>query len=789
MAGLLWRKMLREMGRGIATYGVCAAVIAVGFCGYAVMGIASDQLIAARERFYQLTAFPDAIAQVESAPLGVASALGEIEGVERAAGRLTATVRVAGLPRAAGRLQEPELKLISLGDEGLATPYLSQGRLPGRGRRELVVGDGFLKGNGLAAGDELSLIFQGRRTGFAVSGGGISPENIYPLRDASDLLPDLTNYDAGFVRYDTLAQLLGRSGQANEFLLTLRPGADWAAVKEEIKEALRPYGCYQVYPRKDHPSVAMLEGELDQLASMGFAIPFLFLLVAAVILYISLSRMIQQQRVQIGTMMALGLSTRTVLAHYLCYGAVAGLAGGYLGGLLGYWAAGPMVDYYRVYFSLPLVSAPYSPYYLIGGALVAAVFCGLVGWGAAAGLGRLRPAEALRPAAPASARPSPLERIPHFLSLFTAPGIMAIRSLSRNRRRTALSLAGVAVAYMITTTLVSMYSMYDVFIFDQLEKNQRQDITVYFRGPVESGQALLTARHPSVSRAEGILEFPATLRGPAGEKTAVLRAIDEDAQLTLLYDEAGRRERAREGGVALSAHLAGALGAGLGDMIEVETEYPETRTSRLPVTSIIAQYMGNTVYLTHATAARISDYGGGYTAVLIQGSPAAAQELGERFRGAAGVAAVTSRQERLEMYRAMMVSMNGAMAVMTLLGVIIGLAVIYVSSLISFEELRREIAVMLTLGLRGRECLDAVAVGQWILAIFGVLAGIPLTMAASRWVSASMASDLYTLPSFVNAQALGLGILLTFLAVFLSGRLMLRKIKRLTPVDLLRERE
>ncbi|MDR1194118.1 MAG: ABC transporter permease [Peptococcaceae bacterium] len=126
---------------------------------------------------------------------------------------------------------------------------------------------------------------------------------------------------------------------------------------------------------------------------------------------------------------------------------------------------------------------------------------------------------------------------------------------------------------------------------------------------------------------------------------------------------------------------------------------------------------------------------------------------------------------------------------MTLLGVIIGLAVIYVSSLISFEELRREIAVMLTLGLRGRECLDAVAVGQWILAIFGVLAGIPLTMAASRWVSASMASDLYTLPSFVNAQALGLGILLTFLAVFLSGRLMLRKIKRLTPVDLLRERE
>ncbi|MDR0434088.1 MAG: ABC transporter permease [Gracilibacteraceae bacterium] len=789
MVRLLLRKMLREMGRSLSTYGVCAGIIAIGFCGYAVMGIASDQLTAARDRFYQLTAFPDAIAQVEAAPLRAAGALLEIDGVERAEGRLTATARVTGLPRAEGKIQEPELLLISIEDGGMAIPYLSQGQTPGPGRRELVAGDGFLAANNLAAGDELTLVFQGRRTVFAISGGGISPENIYLLRSSSDMLPDLANYDAGFVRYDILAELLGKQGMANEFLLTLRPGADWDTVQEAVKETLASYGCYRVEAREDQPSVAMLEGELDQLESMGTTVPFLFLLVAAVILYIALGRMIQRQRAQIGTMMALGLRPRTVLLHYTGYGAATGLVGGFLGGLLGYWAAAPTVEYYRTYFSLPPIRVPYSPDYLIGGTVAATVFCGLVGWFIAAGLSRLRPAEALRPAAPKAARPSPLERIPRFTSLFTVAGLTAIRSLSRNKRRAALSLAGVAVAYMITATVLSMYSMFDTFIFDQLEKNQRQDIAVNFLAPVESSQALLAARHPSVSRAEGILEFPAVLRGPAGEKNALLQAIDQDARLTLLYDEGERQVRVREDGVVLSAHLASLLGAELGGMIEVTVEYPKERTSRLPVTAIIAQYMGDTVYLSHEAAGRISDYGGGYTAVLIQGSQAAAREMGEKLKGAAGVASVTSRQEKLAMYESMMSSMNGMMAAITALGVIIGLAVIYVSSLISFEEARREIAVMLTLGMKSRDCLDVITVSQGTLTVLGAAAGVPLTMAANRWISGNMASDLYTLPNFVNAQSLALAALLTFGAALVSGLLMLGNIRKLKPVDLLRERE
>jgi putative ABC transport system permease protein len=779
--------MFREIRRSASTYGVCILIIAAGFCGYSVMAIASDKLMAASQSFYQLTSFPDALAEVELAPMQAAKKLLNIEGVERAEGRLTATLRVAGLT--ADSVEEAELKIISLGQEEMAVPLLSQGQLPRDGARELVVGDVFMAANGLKLGQDIALVVQGRKLDFTICGGGISPENIYMIKSANELFPDPAGYDAGFISYETLSKLLGRAGMANEFLIMLKPGAVWEEVKEDIQNALAPYGCYQVYPRKDQMSVAMLESELDQLENMTLVIPFLFLLVAAVILYISLHRMVQQQRLQIGSMLAVGLKPKTIRRHYLGYGAAVGFAGGFLGSLLGYAASEPMVGYYRTYFSLPDITIPVSLNYMLTGPLMGTVFCGCIGWLTAFQLGNLMPAETLRPPAPKIARQSFLEKIPHFLSILTVPGIMALRGVTRNRRRSLLSVGGIAMAYMITATLVSMYSMFDVFIFDYLEVTQRQDISVHFQGPVEGRQALAALRHPAVEYAEGIMEFAGVLRGPKGEVTASLQGINQDSLLFRLYDEADRPVQVQEKGIVISTHTSNSLGVGVGDYLELELEYPEKRREKILVTGVAAQYVGSTAYLSHEGVGAVSDYGGAYTTVLIKGSQESVREIAAALDEAKMVTAVTSRQEKLDMYRSLMGNMNGLMASMTMIGVIVGLAVVYVSSLISFEEMKREIAVMMTLGMKSKQCLEIVSVEQGLLSAAGIILGIPLTMWMSKLLSASITTDMYTIPDFVDASSLFLSGLLILAAVWVSGKLMHRKIKKITPVDLLRERE
>ncbi len=788
MIRLLFLKMFREIRRSAGTYGVCILIIAIGFCGYSVLAIASDKLRAASQSFYSQTAFPDAIAEVEQAPLQAAKKLLAIEGVERVEGRLTATLRVAGLT-AADSIKEAELKLFSLGPEKMAMPLLSQGQMPRAGLRELAVGDNFMAANVLKVGQDVELVVQGRKLSFTVCGGGLSPENIYMLKSVSDMLPDPAGYDAGFISYDTLSKLLGKPGMVNEFLIMLRPGTVWEDAKEEIRDALAPYGCYQVYPRKDQISVAMLEMELEQLEKMTLVVPFLFLLVAAVILYISLHRMVQQQRLQIGCMLAIGLKPKVIRRHYLGYGGAVGFAGGLLGILLGYAAAGPMVEFYRTYFSLPDIAVPVSLGYVVTGPLMATLFCAGIGWLTAFQLGNLMPAETLRPPAPKAARQFFLEKIPCFLAMLTVPGIMAVRGIARNRRRSLLSLGGIAMAYMITATLVSMYSMFDVFLFDYLEVTQRQDISVHFERPVEGRQALAALRHPAVEYAEGIMEFGGTLRGPKGEISGALQGINRDSRLFQLYDEADRPLQVQERGIVISTHMAKALGVGAGDYLELEIEYPKKRQTKLPITGVAAQYIGSTAYLSHEAVRTVSDYGGAYTTVLIKGNQGAAKEIAAALDDAQLVSAVTSRQEKLDMYRNTMGNMNGIMASMAMIGVVIGLAVVYVSSLISFEELKREIAVMMALGMKSRQCLEVVSVEQGLLTLGGIILGIPLTMWMSRLVSASIATDMFTIPNFVDASSVLLSILLILMAGWISGQLMHRKIKKLTPVGLLRERE
>ncbi|MEL7624766.1 MAG: FtsX-like permease family protein [Clostridiales bacterium] len=788
MIRLLFLKMFREIRRSAGTYGVCILIIAIGFCGYSVLAIASDKLTAASQSFYRQTSFPDAIAEVESAPLQAAKKLLAIEGVERVEGRLTATLRVAGLTEA-DSIKEAELKLFSLGPEKMALPLLSQGQMPREGLRELAIGDNFMAANSLKVGQDVELVVQGRKLSFTICGGGLSPENIYMLKSISDMLPDPAGYDAGFISYDTLSKLLGKPGMANEFLIMLKPGAVWEEVKEEIRNALEPYGCYQVYPRKDQSSVAMLEMELEQLVKMTLVVPFLFLMVAAVILYISLHRMVQQQRLQIGCMLAIGLKPKVIRRHYLGYGAAVGFAGGLLGILLGYAAADPMVEFYRTYFSLPDINVPVSLDYMVTGPLMATVFCAVIGWLTAFQLGNLMPAETLRPPAPKAARQSFLEKIPHFLSMLTVPGIMALRGVARNRRRSLLSIGGIAMAYMITATLVSMYSMFDIFLFDSLEDTQKQDISIHFERPVESRQALSALRHPAVEYAEGIIEFGGTLKGPQGKITASLQGINRDSRLFQLYDEAERPLQVQERGIVISTHMANSLGVGIGDYLELELEYPRKRQAKLAVTGVAAQYIGSTAYLSHEGVRVVSDYGGAYTTVLVKGNQGAAKEIAAALDEAQLVSAVTSRQEKLDMYRDTMGNMNGIMASMAMVGVIIGLAVVYVSSLISFEELKREIAVMMALGMKSKQCLEVVSVEQGLLTVAGIILGIPLTMWMSELIAVSIATDMFTIPSFVDASSLFLSVFLILAAVWISGKLMHRKIKKIAPVVLLRERE
>ena len=311
MVKLLWHKMLRDMRRSWVTYLICAGIVAVGFCGYSVLSVCMDNLERSRTYFFQETNYCDGYAVMEQAPLSLVKKLRELPGVEHVEGRLVQEVPVRGFPS-----DETHLKLISVTGEGMNIPLLESGRQPEAGEPELVVGSGFYKAHQLSAGDELTLSIYGVERTLRVCGQGISPENIYMIKSLQEMLPAVDRYDAAFISYDTMAELFGQKGMANQFLFSMADGHSFAEIKDAVEEILKPYGFLQAYEGDEELSVSVIDLELEQVGKVSDSIPFLFLGVAAIILYIMLHRLLEQQRVQMGTLMALGIRPKWIRLHY-----------------------------------------------------------------------------------------------------------------------------------------------------------------------------------------------------------------------------------------------------------------------------------------------------------------------------------------------------------------------------------------------------------------------------------------------------------------------------------------
>ena len=94
MVKLLLQKMLRDMRKSIAAYGICLLIVAVGFCGYCLMSVAEDHLIASRDLLYERSSFADGFAEVQEAPAAITDKIKEIPGITDANARIIKEVRI-----------------------------------------------------------------------------------------------------------------------------------------------------------------------------------------------------------------------------------------------------------------------------------------------------------------------------------------------------------------------------------------------------------------------------------------------------------------------------------------------------------------------------------------------------------------------------------------------------------------------------------------------------------------------------------------------------------------------
>ncbi len=782
------RKLLRDLwrikGQGLAI----SLVIAAGVTMFIMYLSTFESLMRTQEAYYERYRFAEVFANLKRAPLYLERRIAQIPGVAATETRVVVSVTL-DVPD----LDEPVVgRLISIPEHDTATlndVALLKGRYIERGRSdEVLVSEGFALARGLGPGDSVAAILNGRRRQLEIVGIALSPEYVYNIRPG-DILPDEGRFGLFWMGREALATAFDMEGGFNDVALTLMPGAVEPEVIARLDRLLEPYGGLGAVPRSLQLSHWYLNSELVALQSVGMIIPTIFLAVAAFLLNVVMTRIISVQREQIAALKALGYSSFEVGLHYTQWSLVIALVGGAFGTAFGGWLGSAMIELYNDYFRFPFLEYRLSSAVVVGAVAISFVAAIFGAFGSVRKAVRLPPAEAMRPAPPASYRPSLIERagLTRWLS---QPARMVMRNLQRQPARAAASIVGIAFAAAMLIVGLFFLDAMNELMYVQFSVAQRQDVTVTFVEPASSRSLHEIGRLPGVVHAESLRSVPVRLRHGHRSRQVGIMGLSQLPRLQRVVNTSLAAVELPPEGLVLTSKLAELLDVVPGDEVALEVLEGARPVRRATVTDLVDEYMGMSAYMDAGALHRLMREGDNLSGAFLQVDAAHADELYRELKLIPAVAGVALKSAALDAFNKTMDESFGIMIFFNVLFAgIIAFGVVYNAARVSLSERSHELASLRVLGLTRAEIsfilLGELAVVTLIAVPLGLLIGYGL---AALTVTA-YDTEVYRFPLVVSARTYGFSSLTVLLAAVLSGLVVRRKLDHLDLVEVLKTKE
>ncbi len=488
------------------------------------------------------------------------------------------------------------------------------------------------------------------------------------------------------------------------------------------------------------------ESDSDIVEGVSRVFPLFFFMVAALVCITSMTRMIDEQRTQIGVLKALGYGEGAVFALYLCYSGSASIIGCAVGSLAGSFFLPQMIwkAYNIMYGFADLLWAFDFP--LVAVSSLAFIFSALAAtWFACNSELSRQAAQLLRPKAPKAGRRILLERIPFIWKRLPFLHKVTFRNIMRYRRRMVMMAVGIGGCTALLLTGYGIRDSISGVIDYQYEEITEYDISISFvsgmddieqqefmeRHPYTAGSCLFIRNSGADCTADGITKNISAV-APKGD------SIDGFVDLHDIYGN--HISYPADGECVINDGLADVLGAKAGDSITLRSADGVQADFR--VSGIFRNYIYNFVYLSN----------GGYETVFGKGDPKTAylcvpdgedlHRISADLSSDDTTANVDVNADQRERIAKMLTSMDYIVLVVIVCAGALAFIVLYNLTNISIIERLREIATLKVLGFYDRETGSYVFRENIILTLLGILVGFPMGIALHSYVMLQIRVDL-----------------------------------------------
>ena len=758
---MLFRKMRRDMGRHKTQF---VSIFIMAFLAVFIYAGIGGEWIGLRrnvDKFYEQTNLADVFLYGKGFLENHEQAVRNIDGV-------TAVERRLVLDAAAELDGNPNIALHFVEKNEISSVYLLEGE-----EFDIDDSDGiwldkrFAEARELSVGDMMAMVYNGFNIEKEIRGLIYSGEYVYNS-DGGGMTPDFSANGFAYLSQKAFPEpeLLTYST-----ILIKTDETDMTAFEEAVNEALD--GEYSVFlTRENHASVNAFDSEIEQHKMIAEIFPVVFFLIALLTMITTMTRIVTNQRTQIGTLKALGFKRGAIMRHYISYGFWLSLAGAVFGMFLG-----PLV---LPYLFLPSMSSFYTlpewgPAFDISFVLMAAVMvisCTLVTYLACRKLLRDTPAKTLRPKASKTVRHDVWEKT----RLWKRLGFNSqwnLRDTARNKVRSTMAIIGV---FGCTALLVCAFGMLDSM--NDLKEWQYENL-YQFETKLNIEDTATKEQIDSVTdsvNGELLMEGVVEIKAHGKKKTGTLTVTD-DVTLLKYTDENRNFIELPADGISITSKMAILLGVSRGDEIQWHV-YGDEKWIKTTIAAVNREPVAQGLTLSREY---FEELGFEFMATSIL----TAEKVTSDYDG---ITSVMSTTDIIAGWDDLTEAMMLMVYIMIAAAAILSVVVLYNLGLLSFTEMEWEMATLKVMGMKSGKLRGLLLTQNIWFSIIGFVLGLPAGIGLVEIICAS-SGESYDFPIQLHFTNLLLSLAITFgLSVFVN-LLFSRKIKRLNMVEALKGTE
>ena len=553
-------------------------------------------------------------------------------------------------------------------------------------------------------------------------------------------------------------------------------------------------GEWYVLDRTSTMSCVTFAQYADRMDAIARVFPVFFFLVAALVATTTMTRMVDENRLQMGTLKALGYSNAKIAGKYLFYALSASLLGSIAGMAIGFVVFPLIIWYaYQMIFSMPTFHLHFYPGMAAASVAISAAVIGLATWSACRASLKEKTAALLLPRAPVAGKRIFLEYITPVWKHMSFSQKTTARNLFRYKKRFFMTVLGVAGC---TALLLIGFGIQDSIlpiVQKQSGELTHNDLTISLSDEkaltTEDGLTDALNGSSAVNSWGAFYVKSTTIYNDAGESASVsVVGAEDDARMTEYVTFRTRVGHEAipfdDSSVILTEKTALNLGLEVGDTVYVED--PDGQRVPLTLTGITENYMFTRLYVSDAQLKALVGSSPAWNTVYgLTGCSSEAEyhTLRAKLLGCNYISSVSFTEDTTSMFDNLIVSLNYVVILVIVCAAALAAVVLYNLISVNLAERKKELATIKVLGFHDKEVYRYIFREIELLSLIGSGVGLLLGIPLHKFIILTVEMDQLMFIRSIAPRSYLLAVALTMLFTLVVCFVMRRHVKRISMVE------